>query len=204
MSAFAALQYKEAAPIQEWRPLLHVGAYGGYGVVNGAYKNDGQTAQARLTLGISAFTYKNLLIGAELGIQSGNTMRLKASSAIISASGDLPIQSTLKPLLDLLITLKTQLVADRPLFGIAKGGIAYRQLQLNDRTSSSDSLQKINGELQIGLGYNLTQQLMLTAFYQGIYANGSAGVSIDASGDNTYIKHIPTQQAGFLGLEYAV
>jgi hypothetical protein len=88
--------------------------------------------------------------------------------------------------------------------GIVKAGIAYRQLQLEDRTSPSDSLQQVNGELQVGLGYKLTDHATLTAFYQGIYAGGNAGVSTDATGDNTYISRIPTQQAGFLGIEYSL
>ena len=149
---------------------LYLGAYGGYGDVSGGYKNDGQVAQGRLTLGIHAVDYNSLSFGAEVGVQSGNDMRLSASSSIISAAGGLPIQSTLKPFVDLLITVKGRLSMAYPLFGILKGGIAYRQLQLNDRTSSQDGLRKVDGELQLGLGYNVTNHVMLSAFYQGIYA----------------------------------
>lgn len=86
---------------------------------------------------------------------------------------------------------------------ILKGGIAYRQLQLNDRTSTyNDYLNKINGEFQAGLGVNITKHVMLNAFYQGIYSNNNANVYLDSAG-NTPISHIPTQQAGFLGVEYS-
>jgi hypothetical protein len=186
-----------------WSPSrLYMGAYGGYGNVSGAYHNDGQVAQGRLTLGLHAAEYNNILFGIEAGVQSGNTMRLSASPAVITASGGLPIQSTLKPLLDLLMTFKARLTPRYPLFGIVKGGIAYRQLQLNDRTSTADNLKEVNGELQAGLGFSITDHISLIAVYQGIYSDNNADVSIN-SADNTTINHIPTQQAGFLGIEYS-
>jgi len=207
LPGFAHSSYKgeSSKPIVEattpaW---LSMGAYGGYGNVNGGYKNDGQVTQGRLTLGAHAADYKFLSFGVEAGVQSGNDMRLSARSSVISTAGGLPIQSTLKPLVDLLITVKGQLSTDYPLVGILKGGIAYRQLQLNDRSSSQDGLRKVNGELQVGLGYNVTRHAMLTVFYQGIYAGGNAGVSINSVGDVT-LTRIPTQQAGFLGLEYSI
>ena len=186
-----------------WSPSrLYMGAYGGYGSVNGAYNNDGQVGQGRLTLGLHAAEYKNISFGIEAGVQSGNDMRLSASPGIITATGGLPIQSTLKPLLDLLATVKAQFSPRYPLFAIVKGGIAYRQLQLNDRTSSADNLRKANGELQAGLGYSITDHILLTALYQGIYSSNNAGVAINSVGDTT-ISRIPTQQAGFLGKEYS-
>lgn len=180
-----------------------MGAYGGYGNVSGAYKNDGQVAQGRLVLGIHAAEYRAAKFGAEVGVESGNDMRLQANAALIAATGGLPIQSTLKPLVDLLITAQYQFSANYPVIGILKGGIAYRQLQLEDRSSSSDGLRKVNPELQIGLGVNITQHAMLSAFYQGIYSDSTAGAAINSAGDVT-ISRIPTQQAVFVGLEYSL
>jgi len=181
---------------------IHVGAYGGYGNVNGGYKDDGKIAQGRLSLGIHAIEFNIISFGLEAGVQSGNTMRLSADSALIDELGGLPIQATLKPSVDALITAKGQLFASQPLFIILKGGIAYRQLQLEDRSSSQDGLRKIAGEFQAGLGFNITEQAMLTAYYQGIYGGSDAKVSINWVGDAT-ISHIPTQQSGFLGVEYS-
>ena len=205
LPAFAAHDFKgEATRMGWWSPSrLYMGAFTGYGAADGAYKNDGQFAQGRLVFGLQALEFGALAFGIETGVQLGNTMRLSASDAVIAAGGGLPVQATLKQLIDLLITAKFQL-SNMPIFAIVKGGIAYRQLQLEDRTSSSDSLQQVNGEFQAGLGYKLTEHVMLTALYQGIYSSNNAGVSVDASGDNTYINNIPTQQAGFLGLEYSL
>jgi hypothetical protein len=163
-----------------WSPArLSVGAYGGYGAVNGAYKQDGQFAQTRLALGLRAAEYHVLTLGVEAGVQSGNSMRLTASDAFITATGGLPIQSTLKPLIDLLVTVKGQLLPNNPLFGILKGGVAYRQLTLENRTSARDGLRQVNGELQAGLAYNITSHATITAFYQGIYSGANAGLAIN-------------------------
>lgn len=92
---------------------------------------------------------------------------------------------------------------NKPIYYILKGGIAYRQVQLDDRTSTyGDGLSHVTGELQAGLGMNVTEHVLLNVFYQGIYSNSNASVSLDSSG-NTPITHIPTQQAGFLGVEYS-
>ena len=81
-------------------PTFYVGAFGGYGAVDGGYQHDGNVAQGRLTLGVHAKDFNHVLLGAELGVQSGNTMRLNASDATIEIGGGLPVQSTLKPFVD--------------------------------------------------------------------------------------------------------
>jgi hypothetical protein len=180
-----------------------VGAYGGYGNVSGAYKQDGQFTQGRFNMGISIADYKLLSVGTEIGVQSGNTMRLYPDNAFIAATGGLPVQTTLKPLLDLLVTAKYPIILTHPLFGILKAGIAYRQLVFDDRSSARDGLRKVNGELQAGIAFSLTSHATLTAFYQGIYSGSNAGLMINNVGDVT-LSRIPTQQAGFLGLEYLI
>lgn len=180
---------------------FYLGAYGGYGTIDGGYKQDGNVTQGRLSLGWHTPLYNSLLFGAEVGVQSGNTWRLDASPELIEVAGGLPIQATLKPFVDVLLTAKYQLPSN-PLSIIAKGGIAYRQLQFLDRSSDQDTLNQVNGEFQGGLGYNLTQHVMLTAFYQGIYRSNNAGAYLNSVGDVT-IANIPTQQAGFLGVEYS-
>lgn len=45
-------------------PSYYVGAFGGYGTVDGGIEQDGNFSQARLTLGVRApHAYKNLLLG---------------------------------------------------------------------------------------------------------------------------------------------
>jgi opacity protein-like surface antigen len=185
-----------------YSPLFYVGAFGGYGAIDGAEGQYGRFTQGRLTLGFHGIDFKNILLGAELGVQSGNSMRLSANADLIELTGGLPIQATLKPFFDALVTAKYRFQTRHPLSAIIKGGIAYRQLQLDNRSSSRDSLSKVNGEFQAGLGYNITEHVMLTAMYQGIYSGSKAHVRLNSLGDVT-ISRIPTQQAGFLGVEYS-
>lgn len=183
---------------------LYMGAYGGYGDINGAYHQDGQFTQGRLAIGVHTPNYYRVLsVGAETGVQWGNDMRLEADETLVDQAGGLPIQTTLKPLVDLLLTMRIQFGADSAWFAVFKGGVAYRQLQFIDRSSSDDHLRKVNGEFQAGLGYNLTDHATITAFYQGIYSGNNAGVTLDAD-QFVHLNRIPTQQAGFLGLEYNV
>lgn len=179
---------------------FYVGAQGGYGTMSGGYKQDGNSALGRLSFGVHAKEYKNVLFGAEVGVQSGNDLRLAASSSVIDASGGLPVQATSKPFIDLLATIKMD-VPNKPIFVLLKGGVAFRQLQLEGRTSSSDSLSKANGEFQGGLGWQMTKNVAFLAMYQGIYSTNNAGVRLNSVSDTT-ISNIPTQQAGLLGIEY--
>ena len=80
--------------------------------------------------------------------------------------------------------------------------MAYRQLQFLDGDFVS-SLQQVSGEFQAGIGYVLTKHARVTLYYQGIYANGDVKYTQDNTG---YVKvsHIPTQHAGFLGLEISL
>lgn len=182
--------------------LFYLGAYGGYGVISGAYKQDGQFTQGRLATG-AAYASPKFIAGAELGFQSGNTMHLAIDQDLVLQTGGLQWLATLKPLVDFLVATKIRVTSNQPLFLSLKAGIAYRQLQLDDRTSSTYYLNKINPEVQAGLNFNLTDNAMLTMFYQGIYSTSNVGASINSYG-NGVISFIPTQQAGFLGVEYSL
>ena len=152
-----------------------VGAYGGYGSMSADGVSGNSSALGRLTLGVNAKQYNNWIFGGEVCVQSGNNLR---DYGIFNYE--------VKPLVDLLFTVKGQLVEDSPYFYVLKGGIAYRQAT----GFIGDEFSEVSGEFQGGLGYKLTEHASLTALYQGIYANGSS------------YSNIPTQQAGLLGVDY--
>jgi hypothetical protein len=101
----------------------------GYTNYQSMYSDDGQTALGRLAIGKELFTRKYLIFGLEIGVQSGNTMRLNVPQITLDEIGGLPNQSTVKPTLDLLATAKIQPLGSSQFFGEIKGGIAYRQWQ---------------------------------------------------------------------------
>ncbi|WP_188883528.1 hypothetical protein, partial [Alicyclobacillus cellulosilyticus] len=133
----------------------------GYTVYEDMFRDDGQTAVGRFAIGRDVYTGNSLTWGLEVGVQSGNTMRYFPSQAAIDALGGLPIQTTVKPMLDALVTLKTASFGTIPVFAQLKGGIAYRRWQFNDRDSINDK-SRIAGEVQAGLGGFISERTSLS------------------------------------------
>ena len=187
-----------ADPLQNF----YAGAYGGYGGMSGTAQSTGDFTQGQFALGYQQFLthHPRVALGGEVGVQSGNSMSL--GNVATGGAAGLPINATLKPLFDFLADAKYQLSARVPLFSIVKFGFAYRQLNLTGVSSASDLANAVAPELEAGFGYNITQHVMITTFYQGIYADSTAHVGVDSSGGTT-INNVPTQQAGFIGLEYS-
>ena len=198
---FALLNAGQTQPstVEEEISRFYFGIFGGYGAIDGALNNEGQYTQYRLSLGVDAYKMEKLPIcfGLEAAVQSGNFMALDANW--VSGTSALSPESILKPFMDFLVAVNYNFYEKWDL--IAKGGFAYRQLQLTDRHSSADYLAKVNGEFQAGIGYQITKQTRIVALYQGIYSTSDAGTYL-TSNDCTGIVHIPTQQAGLIGFDY--
>lgn len=174
----------------------------GYTVYEDMYRDDGQTALGRFAIGRDVYTGHSLTWGFEVGVQSGNTMRYFPSQEAIDALGGLPIQTTVKPLLDVLVTLKTASFGTTPIFAQLKGGIAYRRWQFNDRDSINDKSQ-IAGEVQAGLGYALSERANLSVSYQGIFG-GNPDFHFNADSATGRVSNIPVQNGVLLGLTVTV
>lgn len=180
-------------------PSFYLGAYQGYGTVNNMLHNDGQGAIGRLVFGVDVYTWNLVTLSLELGLQNGITMRHAPAYHDPDADVDLPIQTTLNPVDDLLLSVRFP-VGCQGFSGILKGGIAYRQLRFNEG-DYVNSLNQISGEFQAGVGYDLTSHVRAVVYYQGIYANGSVSYNQNSTG-YVHVSNIPTQQAGFLGFEF--
>ena len=187
------------------KPVWYVLASMGYTTYQDAYKDDGNTVAGRLGIGCTALSWKKMNFGVEAGVQSGNRMRLGVSQSTLDLLGGLPIQSTIKPLADLLATAQIDLTNTGTVFALAKVGAAYRQWQFDRNTISN--IKKIDGELQVGLGIKLSSRTNLVAYYQGIYS-GKVSFTVDSSAGPANatgrVHDIPTQNGGFLGIEMFV
>lgn len=200
LPVFAMNDYK-GETTNWWSPSkLYIGAYQGYGNVNNMLHNDGQGAIGRLVFGMDVYTWNSATFALELGLQNGRTMRHAPAHNDPDAEVDLPIQTTLNPVEDLMASARFPINCSK-FYGILKGGIAYRQLQFYDG-DFVNSLNQISGELQVGIGYNLTTHARVVAYYQGIYANGGVRYAQNDEG-TVHVSNIPTQQAGFLGFEFS-
>lgn len=200
--------------VDEYRPWSVVGSLGytwytdAYGGGPGADPvaqaaiGDGQTAIGRFAVARDFGDLKPVRVGAELGIQNGNIMRLGISQADLDLLGGLPIQITTKPMLDLLATASWKPVENIPIFGLGKVGIAYRRLQVNDRIMIND-LSEVAFEVQAGIGMRISDRASLSLNYQGIF-DGNTTYTINSTSFTGHISNIPSQNGVLLSLSYTV
>ena len=162
----------------------------------------GQTMLGRLAFGKEFFSRGPLGFGLELGGQNGNSMQLSASPAQLETLGSLPIQSTVKPIFDVLATVRTAPLGASSLFGQLKGGVAYRRWQFEDR-DSINNLSQLAGEIQAGLGFPLSERTNLSLLYQGIFG-GNPKFSVNTVNETGHVDSIPIQQGLLLSLSLIV
>jgi len=207
LPTFAHHDYKAMSTMaEECKPPVQIvlGVHEGYSFMQGAYSQDGQTPFQSNDVGVKINNFYQVAVGMEMGGQTGNNLRLTASSVVINEAGGLPLQATLKPTVVALVSLSAKLNPELPVYGVLKGGIAYRQLSLQNRTSQRDSIRKVDGEFQAGLAVNMSKHSTFSMLYQGIYG-GSGGVGAALSSTNYFtLKHMPTQNNMKAGLAYKI
>lgn len=162
-------------------------------------ENNQTNATGRLSLGFWLSTTDYFQLSLEGGIQNGNSMRLHFPKECIDVLGGIPIEVQLKPMLDLLLGLKTETFEAIPLFTWIKGGIVYQQLHI-DRDSIPD-LKKISPELMAGFGYKINEQASLHLGYQYIRGN-TPQLIIYPETESAKLRHIPSRQAVLLGFSF--
>ncbi len=178
--------------------LWQVGMSIGYANYPSSQLEEGNTAVGRLALRINALRLERLTCGLEVGLQNGNDMDFAQSLRTVI---DIPaVHLTVKPTIDFLGTLQVSLTES--IFILLNGGVAYRQLCVSE--SSITGKQQLSGELQAGLGMKITSETKVVVYYQGIYSNGHTFFEPGPLNIGGSIKNIPTQHAGFLGVEIAL
>jgi opacity protein-like surface antigen len=165
---------------------------------------DGQTAFGRFALARNVKEFSRIHLGLELGVQSGNTMRLDISQATLDLLAGLPVQANIKPMLDLLVTATTNPspLMSTPVYGVVKAGIAYRRMQINNQVTVND-LSQVGFEVQAGVGTAITDRARLALLYQGVF-NGSTSFTYNAATDTGHVSNIPMQNGLLLALSYTL
>ena len=199
--AFNGTIAPEKDPIAINHPWSFIGSLG-YTNYQNFYHDDGQTGIVRLAIGKSILYTHSLDLGFELGVQNGNTMRFGPSAELLALGALLPIQSTVKPVIDLLATVKSTSLGDSDIFALLKGGIAYRRWQFNDRITIND-LSQAAGEVQAGFGYPLTRAVNLSLLYQGIYGS-NPNLIVNTTAFTGHVSNIPIQQGVLLSLAFTI
>lgn len=163
---------------------------------------DGQTAIGRFAIARDVTRFQSMQLGLELGVQSGNTMRLNIPQSTLTQLGGMPIQANIKPMLDLLATARTEPLMNTPVFGVVKAGVAYRRMQINDRVTVND-LSQLGFEVQAGIGTDITKKAKLSLVYQGIF-DGSTNFTVNTTAGTGHVSNIPAQNGVLLNLSYAL
>ena len=171
----------------------------GYTSFDSGTAGTGQTPIGRLAIGKAFCDIGQSSVGAELGVQNGNTMRLFIPQDTLNLLGTgLPVTAEITPLLDWLATLRTSFSANSPVFGELKVGLAYRRLYVLNRVDINNKYQ-FAGEVQVGAGVGITDSSTLSLLYQGVYG-GKLGFTADAATATGNITNIPVQNGLLLSL----
>ncbi|MDP3269373.1 MAG: hypothetical protein Q8M40_10040 [Legionella sp.] len=193
INAFADGYYPEpTSQDQPWSVTASVG--------NGRYahldSSDKTSALARLALGNELMLAGEFALGVELGVQNGTRIRLKIPEKTRAVLGWLPVRTTLGPMLDLLITAKSDPLAGSAFFAQLKGGVAYRHWKTKELTINN--LSQIAGEIQAGFGYPITALASLNLLYQGVYGS-NPDFQVSSVTKSAHVANIPSLHAILLG-----
>lgn len=152
---------------------------------------------ARLAIGNDMILTGDYMLGWELGLQNGNLIRLDIPKETLTTLGWLPVNTSLSPMLDLLITAKSDPLWNSSFFAQLKGGLAYRYWQIEPQQFKN--LSQLAGEIQAGFGYPVNELAMLNLLYQGVFGS-NASININMLNQTATISNIPSLHAVLLGL----
>lgn len=181
----------EPAPIdQPWSVSASIGG-GKY-----THQQTSHSPIGRLALGNELFLTGDYLLGLELGMQNGPKMTLDIPVDTLATLQWLPIHTSIGPMLDLLVTAKSDPLAGSNLFAQLKGGVAYRYWQANHVPINDYS--QLTGEIQAGLGYPISPLATLNLLYQGVFGN-DPNVLVNTETKTIHVSNIPTLHALLFG-----
>lgn len=180
------------------RLLAYTAFTAGYGKFQNASQGSGETPVGRIAIGTLWQLNKNVLLGGEIGIQSGNRMQLSNNvAAAFGYSSSLPLFLTVKLPIDMLAVLKYHF--ESPFFVQIKPGVVY----LRTMTDSIDipSQSKLLPELQVGAGFDLTCNTRIVLSYQQFFGQTPTLTNINSATGTANLNHVPSWQAGIISFE---
>lgn len=169
----------------------------GYGKYQNMLYSDGKTVLARIGIGKEIWRSKLFRTGMEVSVQTGNTSRLSIPSSTQALLGGLPVESTIKPMMDFLLTGKRYLSTYPTFYSQIKVGAIWRQWQFT--RSTVNDVSKINTELQFGMGWDVNKTTSITLLYQHIFG-GHPSFEVVSDDCIAHVSKIPIENSIILGL----
>lgn len=177
----------------------------GYGQYLHMARNDGTTVLARMGIAKELLHIQTFRAGMEMGVQSGNTMRLEVPLDTEYQMGGLHMSSTIKPSLDLLLTGKFY-SRNRNFFIQIKAGPVWRHWQFV--RSAVNDISEVDPEIQLGIGYDINRVASLSLSYQGIFGKNPDFKIVSENyilGDcYARVSGIPGENSIILGLSFSL
>lgn len=193
-SLFADGYYPE--PMTTDQPWTVTASAGG-GSYQYLEQSTSKTAIGRLAVSSDFVLTGDLAWGLELGVQTGNKMHLAIPYQALALLHWFPVNTSLGPMLDVLVTAKSDPLIGSSFFAQAKGGFAYRKWQIEQQTIND--LSQIAAEVQAGLGYPVSSLINLNLLYQGVFGN-DPNLIINPKSKTAHVTSIPSLHAVLLGL----
>lgn len=179
---------------QPWSVTASAGA-GNYQITS----RDKNVPIGRLALANEMMLAGNIALGLELGLQTGTHIKLNMpQETFLALKKWIPMQTTLAPTLDLLITSKSDPLGNSAFLSQLKGGLAYRHWR--DKHVPLNDISQLAGEVQAGFGYPITALASLSLLYQGIFSGNGPNFHLDTYSKREQLSNIPTLHAVLLGL----
>ncbi len=193
-SLFADGYYPEPmSSDQPWSITASIGT-GSYQYL---HNSSSKTALGRLAIGGDLVLTGDLAWGLELGVQNGNKMRLAIPYETLTLLQWLPVKTSLGPMIDVLVTAKSDPLIGSSFFAQLKGGFAYRKWQIEHQ--AINDISQLAAEVQAGLGYPITTLANLNLIYQGVFGN-DPNLIINTHTKTGHISNIPSLHAILFGL----
>jgi hypothetical protein len=172
----------------------------GYTEYQNIYYKDGRSAIARAAIAAELLTTMQSSFGIELGIQNGKSMHLTIPQGTLDVLGGV-VRTTIRPMLDFLITASSNPVAESLLFTQIKGGIAYRHWQVDSYLI--DNKSNLAGEVQAGFGYPITEVTSLNLLYQGVFG-ANPKLRANLFSESWHLTNSPVQHGLLLGFSIII
>lgn len=169
----------------------------GYGKYQNMISSDGKTVLSRIGFGKEFFRYKSFHAGMEMGVQTGDNARLSIPESTQLLLGGLPVDTVIKPMLDILVRGKLSFPKYTSFYSQVKAGAIWRQWQFT--RSSVNDLSKINPELQIGVGWDINRIASLSLSYQHVFG-GHPNFEVVSDDCQAHVSAIPSENSIILGL----
>ncbi len=193
-SLFADGYYPEPMSTdQPWTVTASIGT----GRYQYLHNSSSATTVGRLAIGSDFVLTGDLAWGLELGVQNGNKMHLEIPYETLVFLQWLPVKTSLGPMLDVLVTAKSDPLIGSSFFAQVKGGFAYRKWQIEHQ--GINDITQLAAEVQAGIGYPLTTLASLNLIYQGVFGN-DPNLVINPSTKTATLSSIPSLHAVLLGL----